>query len=319
MVIHDDELDRTTTCTGSSTTRRSPSSLPAGSTSRLRGRRRADSGRSRPSRFRRLTDVIDAAQEDRREGQHRGQGPGRHVPAVPAGHLQAARGIGHSVSRITVQNFKPDSLTRHTTLYPGVTTSYLTLSSSTGPRSPRRQDGLRPGVAAVAGRRGVRGRGQGRRPDDRAVHDRRRRGIEAADALGVDAMITNDPTLSQPAGRAEAEPQARRSCKGPAEQGAPGREDQDRFVRLQPGEGQSVPGRVSIKFNRKSLKRSGPVSKTVPVLKTEEEFDTNFRLKVERGAKRFGKFPVTLTPHAGRQADDQEGREGQGAPAPEVI
>jgi hypothetical protein len=30
------------------------------------------------------------------------------------------------------------------------------------------------------------------------------------------------------------------------------------------------------------------------VLKTEEEFDTNFRLKVKRGAKKFGRFPVTL-------------------------
>ena len=38
----------------------------------------------------------------------------------------------------------------------------------------------------------------------------------------------------------------------------------------------------------------GKVNKSVPVLKSDEEYDTDLRLKVRRGVKRFGRFPVTL-------------------------
>lgn len=196
-------------------------------------------------------------------------------------------------SRVTVQNFKPSDLDRAHELYPGVTTSYLTISflnkyAVVGAVS-KDSDQVSPewpiSAEFVADARAASLRIAPFTLD--TAED-----MKAADALGVDAIITNDPTLASRLVGPKPSPSMKILKRKAAAR--PGK-----VIRLatrirNSGKAQTNPGRIKIKFNRSSLKPAGPVSQVVPVIKPGHGYTVVFRVRVRRGAKRFGRFPVTF-------------------------
>ena len=296
IVMHDENLDRTTNCTGAvddHTLAQLGSCridvLGSGSNTEA-----LPPGDSRLEPIPTLAEMIDLLEKTGGKANIEVKDLAGEHPSFAPDTYKLLEASDIPSNRITVQNFLPGSLTTAPSLYPGVATSFLSLAF------------LNDSAVAIATDQGftqvspqwpisaefvAEARAAGLTIAPFTIDDAE--GIEAADALGVDAVITNDPTLADRL--AGHRPNlALRVVRGPSKARPGGTIKIGSFV-LNLGKGQSEEGaRVSIKFNRKSLKPAGKISKTVPSLGWEEEFDTNFKLKVRRGAKRFGRFPVTL-------------------------
>lgn len=297
IVMHDEELDRTTTCSGK-VGDRTFTQIAAdcridvlGSESVAVQLPPGDAIGEIP----RLSEVINLLEKTGGKANIEvkdlaGEHPG--FPADVYGQLEAS---DLSPNDITVQNFKSVDLLPAPGAFPGVTTSFLTITPinpfAVSTATTNGFDQVSPQWPIDAEFVGE-ARAAGLTVAPFTIDDAE--GIVAADALGVDSIITNDPALADRL--VGPKPKLRlQVVRGPAKARPGGTIKVGAFV-LNAGKGQSDPGaRVSIKFNRSSLKPSGPVSKKVPVLRTEEEHDTNFRVKVRRGAKKFGLFPVTLS------------------------
>ncbi|MBK8294368.1 MAG: hypothetical protein IPK93_06205 [Solirubrobacterales bacterium] len=299
VVMHDDDLDRTTNCEGEVAEHIWADLVPCRIDRIGAGdvREYLEPGDPRLEPIPTLAQVIDLLKEtgSRANIEVKNFGPtGLEFPRAVYSQLAAS---GLPSSQVIVQNFGASNLKEAPALYPGVEISKLSVHVTdefdlfavdtatdlgaewTSPQWPITADFV---TRAHEARLKI-------VPwtiDDPAD-------LTAAAGLGVDAVITDDPTLADRL--IGPKPSLKlKLVKGPKRKRPGGTIRPGAFV-FNSGEGQSDPGaRVKIKFSRKSLKPVGRVSKVLPALKLDEEYDTNFRVKVRRRAKKFGKFPVTF-------------------------
>lgn len=220
----------------------------------------------------------------------------------------AASGIPSK--RIILQNFLEDNLTEAKSLYPGVATSLLSTGAVNDGLVARAIDA---GVDWVSPQWPVgagfvtEARAAGKKIVPYTIDDATE--MEAAADLGVDSLITNDPTLAErlvgtpwidpppvdppPVEPVPVEPKPSLSLKLSGKT----RVRAGRAVRVvarikNSGEGDSAPATLRVRPGRSGLRLRGPRIVRVPAIAAGSARLTRFALVAKPRRKGFGRFPV---------------------------
>jgi len=199
-------------------------------------------------------------------------------------------------SKVILQNFKPADLSSAKSLYPGVATSLLSLNflnDSFLIQTAEAQgiDWVSPGWP-ISAEFVSRARAAGKLIVPYTIDDAV--GINEAAALEVEAIISNDPTLAD---RLVGD-RAALSIKPPrgVAKVKPGKTIKLPVTISNIGDGFSEDLKLTIDFKRTALRPVGPVSKAIGFLAPGEKRGlSTFKVKVKRKTTKFKAFPLKFT------------------------
>ena len=196
VVMHDEDLDRTTTCSGL-VSGKTLAQLASCRLDVLGSEDVAEPIANPTQPIPRFTEMIALLKKTGGRANIEVKDLAGTFPQFPPDTYRQLAASGIPSGLITVQNFKADSLTEAPALYPGVTTSYLTITllngSAIAVAKDRGYDQVSP-QWPVSAEFVAEAKAAGLTIAPFTLDDAE--SLEAADALGVDSVITNDPTLA---------------------------------------------------------------------------------------------------------------------------
>ncbi|HTU14867.1 MAG TPA: glycerophosphodiester phosphodiesterase family protein [Solirubrobacterales bacterium] len=303
VVMHDDNLDRTTNCTGPVDVHSLAELVPCRIDQQGSGDLAEPIGPGDPllEPIPTLDQVIELLKRTGGRANIEVKDLAGTHPDLVTGTYERLRDSGIPSSRVILQNFKSGDLSQAKALYPGVATSLLSplfLNDSYLVQTAEAQgiDWVSP-QWPISAEFVSRARAAGKKIVPYTIDDET--DMREADALGVDALITNDPTMAdrlvgpRPSPPPSPEPKLSLKLGGKSRVRAGGSIRMTARI-TNSGDAASSRSTLRLKLGAAGLSSGGRDSIAIPPIEAGTARTVGVTLKARAAAKRFGRRPVTF-------------------------